>query len=627
MTPRRTLTVLGPAVALCTMISGLVVGCVPWSVDVPSAAAFVGRGLAESYGLALTTRGRTEVSLLPLPRIGFSDVRLNAGKADGPVLVEGGSLTVQLSLTALLLGRAEVVALSLDGAQVTLPAADDDTRWHGPLARVRESLSGGDGTHPRRITLTHATVTGRDPRDGRPETARDVDLALSWPLWSDRAALTGGGTWNGASARFTLTSLRPADLFASGETPFSATVTWPAGSLDADGSASVKDGLTLAGQAGLKTRSLPETLAWLGGDIGLSPLMETFSIESGFEASRDGLRLPTMRVSAGSTVLEGAGSAEMTGRRPSIRATLDAPDINLAPVLAGLLRIAGLDGDEAWGRRPLALGPLTGGDLDLRLSGGSARIGPLVLEDLASSVIVRADGIDVTLGRAGLRGGTLKGRVALSAPAGSASDETEVKAQGAFDGLDLGTLLVDLGESGWMLGTTQGGFSLEGRGRDAAGLVGKLNGRATLAVDGGAIAGLDLADVIHRGGAVAQGALARRNGRTAFERAGLTLAFTDGIGEIEEGGLTARSLTARLRGRISLPERSFLARAALLPRKGATETASLAVPTAFEIAGPWNAVTVRTVSRSDIAEPADALARPPAAIVPGLPSQVRAYAP
>ncbi|WP_238232157.1 AsmA family protein [Methylobacterium thuringiense] len=627
MTPRRTLTTFGPAVALFAMISGLVCGCVPWSVDVPSAAAFVGRGLAESYGIVLTPRGRTEISLLPLPRIGFSDIRLSAGTADGPVLSEGGSLTVQLSLASLLLGRAEVVSLSLDGAHVALPASDDDTRWAGPLKRISETLSGGDVSHPRRLTLSHATVTGRDPRDGRPETARDVDLALSWPLWSDKAAIAGGLTWNGASARFTLTSLCPADLLAGRETPFTAALTWPAGSLDADGVGSLANGLTLAGQGSLKTRSLPETLAWTGDDIGLSPLMESFSVEGSFEASRDGLRLPSMRVSAGSTVLEGAGSAEMTGRRPSIRATLDAQEINLAPVLAGLLRVAGLDGDDGWGRHPLALGPLTGGDLDLRLSGGSARLGPIVLEDLASSVIVRAGGIDVTLGRASLRGGTLKGRAALRSPAGSAADETEVKAQGVFDGLDLGTLLVDLGESSWMLGTTQGSFSIEGRGRDAAGLVQTFAGRAVLAVDGGAIAGLDLADVIHRGGAVAQGALARRNGRTAFERAGITLAFSDGIGEIEEGGLTARSLTARLRGRISLPERSFLARAALLPRKGATDSGSLAVPTAFEIAGPWNAVAVRAGSRSDAADPADAVARAPSAIVPGLPTQVRAYAP
>ncbi|WP_438617051.1 AsmA family protein, partial [Methylobacterium haplocladii] len=250
----------------------------------------------------------------------------------------------------------------------------------------------------------HATVTGRDPRDGRAETARDVDLALSWPLWSDKAAFAGGFTWNGTTARFTLASLRPGDLLAGRETPFRAALTWPAGSLAADGSGGFKDGLTLAGQGSLTTRSLPETLAWIGSDIGLAPLMEAFAIEGSFEASRDGLRLPSMRVSAGNTVLEGAGSAEMTGRRPSIRATLDAPDINLAPVLAGILRVAGLDGDEGWGRRPLALGPLTGGDLDLRLSGGSARIGPMVLEDLASSVIVRADGIDVTLGRASLRG-------------------------------------------------------------------------------------------------------------------------------------------------------------------------------------------------------------------------------
>jgi AsmA protein len=627
MTPRRILTILGPAVAISAAISGLVVSCVPWSLDVPSATAFVSRGLTEAYGIALTSSGRTEISLLPLPRIDFSNVRLTAGDEAGPMLAEGGNLTVQLSLTSLLLGRAELVSLSLDGARVALPASDDDTRWTGPAQRLAQTFTGEDASHPRRIVLTHATISGRDPRDGHAETARDVDLALSWPLWSDQAAVSGGFTWNGASARFLLSSLRPAEMFSGRESPFTVAVNWPAGSLTADGNGTFKHGPALTGQGKLETRSLPETLAWIGGDVGLSPLLEAFSIEGSFETSKDGVRLPTMRVSAGNTTLEGAGSAELNGRRPSIRATLDASELNLAPVLAGLLRVTGIDGDEGWSRRPLALGPLTGGDLDLRLSGGSARFGPLVFENLASSVIVRADGIDVTLGRANLRGGILKGRLALVTPTGSADDETEVKTQGSFDGIDLGTLLTDLGQDGWMLGPSRGSFSFEGRGRDADGLVRKLKGRAVLAMEDGAIAGLDLTDVIHRGGTIAHGALARRNGRTAFERAAVSMVFDDGIGEIEDGGLTSHALTARLLGRVSLPDRSIFARAALTPRQGSASATSLAVPTSFEISGPWNAVAVRAGSHGEISEPPEALARGPLGAIPGLPTQVRAYVP
>lgn len=626
MTPRRILKSFGPAAAIGLALCALAGGCVPWLLDLPSAAGFVDRGLREAYGIGLTARGRTEVSLLPLPRIGFSDVRLTAGGPDGAALSEGGSLTVQLSLAALLLGRAEVVSLSLDGAHVMLPENDADARWAGPAKRIAENLSGGDVPHPRRIILSHSTMSGHDPRDGRPERASDVDLALSWPLWSAEASVSGSLTWNGASARIQLTSLRPVDLVAGRETPFTVSLTWPAGSLSADGNGRLQD-MALSGQGRLETRSLPETLAWIGGDVGLSPLLEAFSIEGSFEASKDGVRMPAMRVAAGSTVLEGAGSAEMSGRRPSIRATLDAPEINLAPVLGGLLRVTGLDGDDGWSRHPLALGPLTGGDLDLRLSGGTARLGPLVFENLASSVIVRADGIDVTLGRANLHGGSMKGRLALSKAEGGASDEIELKTQGVFDGLDLGSLLVDLGESGWMLGATQGSFAFDGRGRDAASLVRRLTGRAAAAIDGGTIAGLDLSDVIHRGGALAQGALARRNGRTAFDRATASVAFTDGVGEIEEGGLTSRVLAARLIGRVSLPERTILARAALLPRKGTADPDPLTVPTFFEITGPWSAIAVHAGAQAEAADPLAALVRAAPSAVPGLPTQVRAYAP
>lgn len=622
MSLRRIITVLGPAAVIGALAVAIGGGCLSWSIDAPEAAAFVSRGLTRDYGVALAAEGPFKLSLLPLPSLGFRNARLTAGGPDGPVLAEGGTLSIQLNLSALLFGRTEIVALGLDGVSLALPDGDD-TRWDEPVRRLVARLASENAAHPRRVTLKGVTLTGRG---GGARTARDLDLTLSWPFWSDTLQLAGSLVWHGQTTRFALAELRPSDLASGGASPFTASVTWPAGSLGAEGSGKFGERWTIAGHGRFQTHALLDTLAWIGRDMALSPLIEALALDGTFEADRRSLRLPKLHVSAGGTVLDGAASLELSGDRPSIRATLATEALNLGPVLAGALRVAGLDGtQDGWGHHSLALGPLTGGDLDLRLSGNAARLGPLLLEDVAASVIVRDDSIDATLARAGVQGGTLKGHVVLSAPRGTNADETEVKAQGAFAGFDLGALLVEAGQVGWAIGQTQGSFALEGKGRDAESLVARVGGRANLAMDSGAIAGLDLADVIHRGGVVAPGALARRNGRTSFDRAGVSLTFSDGLGTITEGDLTARALIAKLRGHLSLPDKHLTARVELLPRNAATVGD---VPNGrfalFEIAGPWDAVSVKAASRKDVSEPFGFLdaSQMPAA----LPMPARAYA-
>ena len=628
MSLRRTFSTL----ALGLVAAGLVSACLPWSIEAPGAARFVSRGLQQGWGVALSARGRTEVVLLPLPRIVFEDIRLTEGDAAGPVLAAGGNLSLQLGLAALLTGRVEVDSLTLDGSELVLPQEAGDTRWSAAAERLTHSIAGEDGDRPRRIILARCALKGRDPRDGTLQTARDVDLTISWPAWSESLAVNGGLRWGDGSARITLTGLRPYALFSGGESPFTAALTWPTGSLSAEGSGSLRDGLKASGTGSLQTRSLHKTLALTGGGLALSPFVEDFAVEGSFEAASGQIQFPSVTVRSDGNVLEGAGSATFGPQRNAVQATLAAENLNLSPLLAGLLRLTGFDrgtDDAAWRGRSLALRPFTGGDLDLRISAGNARIGPVQMTDLASSVLVREDGIEASLGRANVRGGMVKGRVSLAAD-GSDAALTRVKAQGSFDGLDLGALLDDLGQSRWVLGATRGSLALEGAGHDVDALARSVSGRVALESADGALSGLDLADVVHRGGVVAPGALARRNGRTPFEHAAVTLLFADGVGEIVEGRLASRTLGASLNGRVALADRRFQARAEILSRATASADGASAPATLFEIGGPWDAVSVRA---SAAPRPAGDEARPPAAPDsfqrPGadLPLGIRAYVP
>lgn len=614
--------------SLAAFVVALSAACLPWSVATPRLRAFVARDFARTYGLAMTAAGPTEVTLLPLPRLGFRDVRLAAGDGAGPVLAEGGALSLQLSLLALLTGRLEVNTLGLDGATVYLPANAHDGRWSEPLRRLGARLGADGASHPRRISLSRATAKGLDPRDGSPQTARDLDLTLSWPLWSAQAEIFGSFQWSAMPTRFAVSGLRVIDLLDGGSTPFALTASWAAGSLTAEGNGLVAaEGLTLTGLGQFETRSLPETLAWAGGNVALSPFVAAFGLTGNFEMNGRQLLLPNVRVSFGDNRLEGAGAVSFGRDRPAVQATLAAETLNLAPLLADLLRAVGVTaapaGSPDWRLRALALAPYTGGDLDLRISAGAARFGPLLAEDLAASVLVRDGNIEASLSRASVAGGTLKGRLALAtAPKDAAV--TEAKVQGTFDRLDLAAFPGDLRPENWILGTAQGQFQAEGSGADLYALLQHLDGHAGLSVDGGTLIGFDLNEAAQRNRMPA-----RRVGRTAFERATLSLRFRDGIGEITEGTMEANVLAASLRGTVSLPDRRCDTLAEISARGTASEKRP---PMRFRIAGPFGELDVRSLGRDAAPDlrggavaPANPLRMPAAGLA--LPAGARAYAP
>ncbi|GJE37603.1 AsmA family protein [Methylobacterium persicinum] len=607
MSPRRPLFVLAiGAVAL----AGL--GLRDWPMESRRAVTFANRSLA-AYGLTLSATGPASVRLLPWPSVSLDGVRVAA--ASGPILVEGDRLVAEIDPLAVVAGRSPVGTLRLDGGRISSEAS----AWADPVARLRQGV--GTGQRPPRMIVTGARL-------GDGGQARDLDLDVGWPFWSGSVGLTASLTWRGVPTRLSLSRLRPADLIDGHRSPFVGEATWPGGSLALDGMAllpaEAAGSPSLSGRARFETSSLPETLTWLGSEAPLAPLAGAFSLEGAFEAEGRAVSWPVLRVSTGSTVLEGAGAFSLgsaAAPRLSVQATLAADRIDLAPLVGTLVKLF------SDGSAPVALAPLSRGDLDLRLSASEGQIGPLAAADLAASVLIRDAAVEVALNRARLRDGILKARVTLSQGADPA--ETDMKAQGGLDQVDLGGLMSDLGGTRWVTGPLQGQFALESHGRDVAALIAGLGGRASVAIDGGSLAGVDLTDVIHRNGGLAPGALARRNGRTGFERAAVVLRFTDGIGEITEADLRGAGVAATLRGQISLPDQRLDVVALLAPRLAA-EGARLV---RIAITGPWDALTARTQhgDNDDPTGQTSAVARMrgilqmPASI--GLPPDTRAYAP
>ena len=611
MSLRRSILLFGP-----TALIAVGLGLHDWPVEGGRATSFANRVLA-AYGLALTVQGPASLTLLPAPRLTLARVRITPD-GGGPALVDEVRLGIDLDPFGLLGGRAEVGGLRLAGGRFSGNVAD----WRGPFSYLAEQVRSGATAWPRRITVSGAHTA----QDG---TAQDIDLDLARSFWGASAEGSARLIWRGVPTRITLTHLRPTDLALGRRSPFTAEATWPGGSVAIDGTVETAgSGATwpaLAGQMRIETRSLPESLSWIGWEAPLAPLAGAFSVTGSFETADRSVSWPRLRIGIGQNVLEGAGAVSLgAGDAPrlSAQATLAADTLDLAPLVGQAAWLFG--GDPV----PLALAPFTRGDLDLRLSAATGRIGPLAVHDLAASILVRDANLEIAVNRARVEDGTVKARATLAARGGD-PDETEMRLQGSFDRVDVGSLLGEFGGARWLAGPVQGQFALDSTARDSAGLLAHLGGRAALSVAGGTITGLDLVDVIHRNGAVAPGALARRNGRTAIERAAIALRFADGIGEITEAGLLGPTVDANVRGQISVPERRLDVRGDLSLRSPADAPRGLL----FAVSGSWSAPNVQTAAH---VEAPDSAARVGEAASPellgpratqGLPMNARAYAP
>ncbi len=320
------------------------------------------------------------------------------------------------------------------------------------------------------------------------------------------------------------------------------------------------------------------------------------SLDGRFLARPGAVEWPEIRVQVGDNRLEGAGAASVARGRLSLTGTLAAERLDLSGLMPEALS------DGPWSRAPLALDGLTDGDLDLRLSAASARLGPVEAQDVAAGLLVRDGTVEATLGRATVQGGTVKGRAALAAlPAG-----LDARLQGSADRIDLGGLFADLGWPRWILGRAQASVALDGAGSSLADLVRRLSGRAAATVESGEILGVNLADLAQRPDS-ATTAL-RRGGRTHFERARVSLTVSDGVAEIGQGQIRAAALAASLGGRIFLSERRLGAEARIEPGPDGRAGGS------FAIEGPWQRPSLR---------PLAARALPPST----LPKAASAYAP
>jgi AsmA protein len=557
----------------------------PWTVNTGRLSAAVAKQLRTAYGLGFAVKGRTTIALLPTPRLKFENVVL--ANRDGATLVESGQLRGELRLLPMLIGRFEMTELSLNEARIQVDVdANGESPWDRLLAYQRDRIGAREGGRQvRRLIVTNSKLALSDRRRSFQTELADMNFVGNWPAIDAPVELTGSARWRDEPVQITLSGLRPATLLAGMKSRFDLDASSAMGRVAVQMELSLADGPQGVGRANLTTRSLRDLVQWGGVELPFATLIQSASLAGDFTLDRNVVSWPALALTLGSDRLDGALSARFDGERIGLTGTLAADRLTLpdpSSTFGPMLTPAGL-----WSGEALRLSELSGADLDLRLSASSARIGALRLDDLAANVLVKSGRIELSIGRATVNRGQVKGRV-IAAPATQGQD---LKLQGSFDRLDLSAFLADLGQTRWISGLAQGHVVLDATGESLAELARQVQGRAVVTVRQGELWGVALNDALRKAERrPLSTTLEWRGGRTPFDQAQIVANLHAGVGDIVEGHVMSPPTRTALQGRILVADRS-LAVKALVEAASAASGFAPGASLAFEISGPWNDVT------------------------------------
>jgi AsmA protein len=197
---------------------------------------------------------------------------------------------------------------------------------------------------------------------------------------------------------------------------------------------------------------------------------------------------------------------------------------------------------------------------------------------------LRGGHLVVTIGEAQAYGGVIKGSLSLA----NFNAGVDVKSQLQFTDVDLESCLGQLFGLHRLEGKGNIAFAVEGGGDSVLGVTRNLNGTASLIGEKGAIAGLNVEQLLRRlERRPLSGGGEFRTGSTPFDKIAMTLKITQGMVTVEDVKIDGSAVRLALAGSASIPERELdLKGTASLVAADRPETAAFELP--FIVQGSWD---------------------------------------
>lgn len=532
-------------------------------------------------GLDPILRGPTTVSLFPSGQVSFADVVL--GDPKQPALT-AERLTARLRFFPLLLGRVEIADVSLERPTIAIDLdADNQSNWSGLIATLARSQT---PNAPRlasfsEMRIEDGTVVVRDLTRKINETLYNVEFSLAWPSISKSFGATGRFVWHDKPVDASLTLADFPAALAGNRTGLRLRIAGSPMKAAFEGAISIKPTLRIEGTVAADATSLRDALIWAGRKPLPGGGFGRFAIKAQTNVVGGTIGMSGVNVELDGNTAEGVLTFATDGRQ-TLQGTLAADQLDITPYVSTVRLLT--TNQRAWDSGHITVDGLSGVDLDLRLSAGKVTMSNATLGRTAIAANLRGGHLVVTVGEAQAYGGVIKGSLALA----NFEKGVDVKSQLQFTDVDLESCLGQLFGLRRLEGKGNISLSVEGTGESVMAVTRTLNGTAGLTGTNGALAGLNVEQLLRRlERRPLSGGGDFRSGRTPYDKIAVALKIAHGMVTVEEVRIEGSAVRLGLAGSASIPEREFdLKGTATLATVARPGVAPFELP--FIVQGSWD---------------------------------------
>jgi AsmA protein len=324
---------------------------------------------------------------------------------------------------------------------------------------------------------------------------------------------------------------------------------------------------------------LRDALRWTGNNKLPAAGFGRFALRAQSDIGGGVVSLANVNIDLDGNAAEGALTLATDGQR-MVQGTLAADALDLTPYVSGVRLLA--KNERSWDYLPIALDGFADINLDLRLSAASVKISGAQLGRTAVAATMRAGKLDLTIGESQAFGGVAKGSLGLA----SANNGVAVSSRMQFVDVDLGDCLGQIFGVHKLAGRGNLAVNIDGAGDSVLAVTNALNGTATLTAHAGAIAGINVEQLLRR--------LERRplsgngdfrSGSTPFDQLAINLKIDQGVVAIDAMHIDGPAVRLAVGGRASVPARDLdLTGVATLVSTANADEFDLP----FVVRGPWD---------------------------------------
>ena len=532
-------------------------------------------------GLNPTLRGPVSVSLFPTGSVSFGDVIL--GDAKKPALA-AERLTARLRFFPLLIGRVEIADVSLERATIDIELEPSgQSNWSGLIDALARSQKPGAPRQPAfsEMRIDNGTVVVRNPSHHMAETLHDVELSLAWPSISKSFGATGRFVWHDEPVDASLTLADFPAALGGNRTGLKLRIAGKPMKAAFEGAISVQPTLKIEGTLAADSNSLRKALAWTGQRPLPGGGFGRFAIKAQTNVVGGTIGLSNVNVELDGNTAEGVLTFVTDGRQ-TLQGTLAADTLDLSPYVSTIRLLTA--NQREWNNARITLEGLSGMDLDLRLSAAKVTVSNAKLGRTAIAANLRGGQLVVTVGEAQAFGGVIKGSLTLA----NFEQGVDVKSQLQFTDVDLEDCLGQLFGLRRLEGKGNINFAVEGSGESVLGVTHTLNGTATMVGVNGALAGLNVEQLLRRlERRPLSGGGEFRSGRTPYDKLTVALKIVKGTAAVEDMKIEGAAVRLGLAGTASIPARELdLKGTAALTATARPGAAAFELP--FIVQGSWD---------------------------------------